>query len=188
MAKSNALLGLALSLAFLSIAGATYSTRAASAGAAQSVDAFDLQILEKRGLAIPVKGVAAKELRDNFAEGRAKRHHEAIDILAPRGTPVIATGDGRVVKLFTSLAGGITVYQFDPDERFAYYYAHLDRYAEGLVEGSMLKRGELVGYVGTSGNAPKNTPHLHFAIFRLGPEKRWWKGAPVNPYPFLAAR
>ena len=105
--------------------------------------------------------------------------------MAPRGTPVVAAGDGRVAKLFTSAAGGITLYQFDPEERFAYYYAHLDRYAEGIKEGLVLKRGDLVGYVGTSGNAPPNAPHLHFTIFRLGPDKKWWKGTAVNPFPFL---
>ena len=152
------------------------------------VDAIDLETLQRRHLSIPVQGIKARDLRDNFEEGRGKRRHEAIDILAPRGTAVLAVGDGRVAKLFTSAAGGITVYQFDPDGRFAYYYAHLDRYAEGMKEGAAIRRGDPVGYVGTSGNAPKNTPHLHFAIFRLGPEKQWWKGTAVNPYPFLAPR
>jgi peptidoglycan LD-endopeptidase LytH len=107
--------------------------------------------------------------------------------MAARGTPVLATADGKVVKLFTSKPGGLTVYQFDPDERYAYYYAHLDRYAEGLAEGQTLRRGDLVGYVGSTGNASPDAPHLHFAIFRLGPERQWWKGTPVNPYPFLNA-
>jgi murein DD-endopeptidase MepM/ murein hydrolase activator NlpD len=91
-----------------------------------------------------------------------------------------------VVKLFTSRQGGLTVYQFDRDEEYCYYYAHLDRYREGLQEGQTLRRGDLVGYVGTSGNAPKETPHLHFAIFKLGPEKRWWHGTPINPFLVLA--
>jgi murein DD-endopeptidase MepM/ murein hydrolase activator NlpD len=98
---------------------------------------------------------------------------------------VIAAGDGRVVKLFRSVAGGLTVYQFDPSEQFAYYYAHLDHYAQSLTEGMMLKRGDPIGAVGTTGNARDDSPHLHFAIFKLGPEKRWWKGSPVNAFPLL---
>ena len=148
-----------------------------------SVD--DTQLLASHKLLIPVEGLPRAKLRDNFAEARGGRKHEALDMMAPRGTPVIAAGDGRVVKLFRSVAGGTTVYQFDSDEKFAYYYAHLDRYADGLKEGVVLKRGDLLGYVGTTGNAPPNAPHLHFAIFRMGPEKRWWKGIAVNPFPFL---
>jgi peptidoglycan LD-endopeptidase LytH len=91
------------------------------------------------------------------------------------------------VKLFNSVPGGLAVYQFDRDEQFAFYYAHLDRYAEGLKEGATLKRGDVLGYVGTTGNAPPNAPHLHFTIFKLGPDKRWWKGTPINPYPYLAS-
>jgi len=139
------------------------------------------------GLIIPVLGIKASALSDTFGDRRgADRGHEAIDIMAPRGTPVVAADHGRVVKLFSSVAGGLTLYQFDPSETFAYYYAHLDRYAEGLREGQSLKRGELIGYVGSSGNANPAAPHLHFAIFLLGPEKRWWQGAPLNPYPLLA--
>ena len=135
-----------------------------------------------RRLAVPVEGVRTGELRNTFHEGRGGRRHEAIDIAAPRGTRVLAVDDGKLVKLFTSVPGGLTVYQFDPDERFAYYYAHLDRYAEGLREGMRLRRGDLIGYVGTTGNAPADAPHLHFAVFRLGPEKQWWKGEPVDPF------
>ena len=134
---------------------------------------------------IPVVDVRGADLRDNFDEGRAHRRHEAIDIAAPLGTPVVAAIEGRLVKLFTSVPGGLTAYQFDPLGRYAYYYAHLDRYAAGVVEGMPLKRGQLIGYVGISGNAPKNAPHLHFAIFRLGPEKHWWKGEAVNPFTAL---
>ena len=105
--------------------------------------------------------------------------------MAPRGTPVLAADDGVVKKLFTSVPGGLTVYEFDPDQRYCYYYAHLDSYASGLREGQHLRRGALVGHVGTTGNAPKDAPHLHFAIFLLEPEKRWWKGTPINPYPVL---
>lgn len=140
-----------------------------------------------RAMIVPVAGVARSAVRDTFHETRGSRRHEAIDILAPTGTPVIATDDGVVKKLFTSKPGGLTVYQFDPDQRFCYYYAHLDRYAPGLHEGQLLRRGEVLGYVGTTGNAG-NTPHLHFALIRLDKDRRWWKGTYVNPYPSLAAR
>jgi murein DD-endopeptidase MepM/ murein hydrolase activator NlpD len=140
-----------------------------------------------RPIIVPVAGVPRTAVRDMFDEMRGGRRHEAIDILAPRGTPVIAADDGVVQKLFTSVPGGLTVYEFDPDQRFCYYYAHLDRYADGLHEGQPLHRGEIIGYVGTTGNAPKDTPHLHFALIRLDPDRRWWKGTYVNPYPLLAS-
>ncbi len=137
-------------------------------------------------LLIPVEGIKLAQLADNFDQPRGKeRHHEALDIMAPKGTKVIAAADGKVVKLFNSKPGGLTVYQFDPTERYAYYYAHLDRYADGVKEGSVLKRGDLVGYVGTTGNANPDGPHLHFAVFELTPKKEWWKGTPLNPYPML---
>jgi len=138
-----------------------------------------------RPMIIPVAGVERSALRDSFNEMRGNHRHEAIDILAPRGTPVIAADDGVVRKLFTSAAGGLTIYEFDPDQRYCYYYAHLDSYAPGLHEGQLLHRGEVLGYVGTTGNAPKDTPHLHFALIRLDPDRRWWKGTAVNPYPLL---
>lgn len=141
-----------------------------------------------RPMIVPVAGVDRSAMRDMFDEVRGNRRHEAIDIMAPRGTPVVATDDGFVRKLFTSIPGGLTVYEFDPDQRFCYYYAHLDRYAAGLHEGQVVQRGEILGYVGTSGNAPIDAPHLHFALIRLGADKRWWKGTYVDPYPLLAAR
>lgn len=141
--------------------------------------------LEGRTLRMPVVGARTIDLRDNFEEPRGSRRHEAIDILAPRGTPVVAADEGRIVKLFTSKQGGLTAYQFDRDEKHAYYYAHLDRYADGLKEGAYLRAGDPIGAVGTTGNAPRDTPHLHFAIFELGAEKNWWQGKPLNPYPFL---
>ena len=143
------------------------------------------QVLASRHLIIPIAGVSRSILRDTFQERRGFSTHEAIDIAAPRGTPVIAVDDGRVTKLFLSVPGGRTIYQFDPHGNFAYYYAHLDAYAEGLHEGAIVKRGDRLGYVGTTGNAAAGAPHLHFAIFRLGPEKRWWQGSAVNPYPVL---
>jgi murein DD-endopeptidase MepM/ murein hydrolase activator NlpD len=137
-------------------------------------------------LLIPVEGVKASQLSNTFDQPRGKeRHHEALDIMAPKGTKVLAAADGKVVKLFNSKPGGLTVYEFDPTEKYAYYYAHLDRYADGIKEGSVLKRGDLIGYVGSTGNANPNAPHLHFAVVELTPEKQWWKGTPVNPYPML---
>ena len=143
--------------------------------------------LAARGLLFPLKDIPRAALRDNFDERHGGHPHEALDIMAPRGTPVVAVDGGRVAKLFTSAAGGITVYQFDRDEKYVYYYAHLDHYANGIAEGKWLERGEVLGYVGSTGNAKPEAPHLHFTIFRLGPDKRWWKGTPVNPYPFLAS-
>jgi murein DD-endopeptidase MepM/ murein hydrolase activator NlpD len=142
--------------------------------------------LEDRDLEIPVEGVKTDQLTRSFEEMRGgTRRHEAIDILAPRNTPVHAVEDGVIARLFLSKAGGITIYQFDPTERFCYYYAHLERYAEGLREGTRVRKGQVIGYVGTSGNAPKDTPHLHFAVFRLTAEKRWWEGTPIDPYDIL---
>lgn len=136
---------------------------------------------------IPVRGITVADLRDTFGEARGGgRSHGAMDILAPRGTPVIAAVDGTVRKLFNSRAGGLTVYQFDRAEERVYYYAHLDRYADGLAEGAFVKQGTVIGYVGTTGNAPPGTPHLHFAIEVLTAEKKWWQGTPINPYPLLA--
>jgi len=143
-------------------------------------------LLAARDLLVPVAGVAREALRDTYEQGRGGRSHEAIDIMAPRGTAVLAVDDGRLVKLFRSVPGGLTVYQFDTRGELAYYYAHLDRYADGLKEGMVLRRGDLLGYVGSTGNASAQAPHLHFAVFRLGPQKQWWKGEPVNPYPALS--
>jgi murein DD-endopeptidase MepM/ murein hydrolase activator NlpD len=145
--------------------------------------------VEERSLEIPVKGIESKELYDSFKDTRSgARTHEAIDIMASRGTPVLAAEDGRIKKLFTSKAGGLTIYQFDPSETYVYYYAHLDSYASNVREGMEVKKGDVIGYVGSTGNASKDAPHLHFAISRLTPEKQWWKGEPINPYPILAGK
>ena len=141
--------------------------------------------LRRRDLEIPVAGVDPDDLRDTFGDARGRRAHEALDILAPRDTPVRAVEDGRIAKLFTSDAGGLTIYQFDPSQTYSYYYAHLERYAAGLKEDQTVRRGQVIGYVGSTGNAAPDAPHLHFAIFRLTPERQWWKGEPVNPYPIL---
>jgi murein DD-endopeptidase MepM/ murein hydrolase activator NlpD len=164
---------------------------AARASAGADAAARDLALppaieeLQRRRLNLPVNGVRAEQLVATFDEARGDRPHEAIDIMSPRGTPVVATEDGRIAKLFWSKAGGHTIYQFDPSERYAYYYAHLDRYADGLAEGQAVTRGQTIGYVGSTGNAKADAPHLHFAIFLLTPEKRWWNGAALDPYPVL---
>jgi peptidoglycan LD-endopeptidase LytH len=142
--------------------------------------------LKDRRLIIPVDGVQADQLSRQFSDERGtSRRHEAIDILAPRDTPVRAVEDGTIARLFYSKAGGITIYHFDPSSNFCYYYAHLERYADGLREGDGVRQGQIIGYVGTSGNAPKATPHLHFAIFRLTDARRWWEGTPIDPYDVL---
>ena len=137
-------------------------------------------------IGLPIAGLCASDVQDTYAQTRGSaRQHEAADILAPRGTPVHAVVSGVVKKLFLSKPGGITVYQFDVPEEFSYYYAHLDSYVDGLKEGHFLKQGEVLGYVGSTGNANPKTPHLHFAIFALKPDKKWWEGTPLNPYPLL---
>ncbi len=141
---------------------------------------------DSQHLVLPVQGVPADQLQDTFTDARSEaRVHDAIDILAPEGTPVLAVADGHVEKLFDSERGGLTVYQFEPSGRYCYYYAHLQRYADRLAEKQPIKRGQVIGYVGSTGNADPTTPHLHFEIQRLGPEKQWWKGEPLNPYPIL---
>lgn len=142
--------------------------------------------LAKRDFEIPVEGVKPDQLVRSFEDSRSgSRSHEAIDILAPRNTPVKAVEDGTIARLFESKAGGTTIYQFDPTGQYCYYYAHLERYAAGLEEGDKVRKGQVIGYVGTSGNAPKNTPHLHFAIFKLTAAKHWWEGTPIDPYDIL---
>jgi murein DD-endopeptidase MepM/ murein hydrolase activator NlpD len=133
----------------------------------------------------PISGLTLANLRDSFEETHNGHRHEAMDIMEPRGTPVHAVVPGTIRKLFLSKPGGITIYEFDEKSEYCYYYAHLDRYAEGLHEGMSVKPGDVIGFVGSTGNAAENAPHLHFAIFELGPEKQWWRGQAVNPYPSL---
>ncbi len=138
------------------------------------------------GLLLPVQGVLPSQLRDTFTDARSEgRVHDAIDIMADAGTPVLAVADGTVEKLFDSKRGGLTIYQFEPSGRWCYYYAHLQRYADGLSEKQVIKRGDVIGYVGSTGNASAEAPHLHFEVHVLGPEKQWWKGQSINPYPLL---
>ncbi len=165
---------------------ATSATGTAGSKPTPSISAAPPDDLARRDFEIPVEGVKAGQLVDTFAEKRGgQRTHEALDILAPRNTPVKAVEDGTIARLFESKAGGTTIYQFDPTEQYCYYYAHLERYAAGLKEGDHVKKGQVIGYVGTSGNAPKDTPHLHFAVFKLTSAKRWWEGTPINPYDIL---
>jgi murein DD-endopeptidase MepM/ murein hydrolase activator NlpD len=135
----------------------------------------------------PIGGLALANLRDMFEEAHNGHRHEAIDILEPRGTPVHAVVSGTVRKLFLSKPGGNTIYQFDEMGLYCYYYAHLDRYVAWLREGMQVERGDVIGFVGSTGNADPRTPHLHFAIFELGPERLWWRGKAINPYPGLVA-
>jgi peptidoglycan LD-endopeptidase LytH len=167
-------------------AGPTPLIPAATSGRAETIGG-SVALLRRKRLEMPVDGVPRDRLRDSFDErrGGGLRGHEAIDIMAPRGTPVRAVEDGHVAKLFRSVAGGLAVYLFDPTETFSYYYAHLDRYASGLEDGQQVRRGEVIGYVGSTGNASEDAPHLHFAVFQLGSERRWWKGDPINPYDVL---
>jgi murein DD-endopeptidase MepM/ murein hydrolase activator NlpD len=141
--------------------------------------------LRAKHLSMPVSGIAVAALTPQFYDARGERGHEALDIIAAQGQPVLAVEDGTIAKLFTSVPGGITIYQFDPTQTYSYYYAHLERYADGLKEGDNVTRGQVIGYVGMTGNA--GSPHLHFAIFQLGPEKKWYEGEALDPYPALTA-
>ena len=146
----------------------------------------DLAVLASRNLGLPLPNLKHADLRDSFNEIRSDgKPHEATDIMAPRGTLVLAIGDGTVTKLFYSRFGGNTVYEFDPPQIYCYYYAHLDRYAPGTREGMLVHKGDVLGYVGATGDASSAAPHLHLAIFRLGPEKQWWVGTAINPFPLL---
>jgi murein DD-endopeptidase MepM/ murein hydrolase activator NlpD len=148
--------------------------------------ASDLATLSAE-LIIPLAGVKAGELRDTFNESRGggARKHEALDIMAPRGTPVLSASAGRVLKLHNSKDGGLMVYAADASDRFVLMYAHLDRYAEGMRDSLPLRQGEIIGYVGTTGNAAENAPHLHFAIAHPRDVKLWWTGTAIDPRPLL---
>lgn len=141
--------------------------------------------LAAKGLIIPVDGVDLARVRDSYTAARGGRTHDAVDIMAPRGTKVVAADAGTILRLRQNEAGGITIYQLDPDERFVYYYAHLDRYHDGLAEGMKVRQGDVLGYVGTTGNAPQNLPHLHFQVMLYRGRGQYWGGEPINPHPYL---
>lgn len=146
-----------------------------------------VEVLRDRDLEVPVEDVDADDLRDDFDDPRSGgRTHEALDILAPRGTPVVAVEDGIIASLDPSQGGGgVVVYQFDPTGEFIYYYAHLEGITDGLVEGQAVEKGDVLGFVGSSGNAPPDTPHLHFAIAKTPAPYRRYGGTPINPFAVL---
>ena len=168
--------------------GTTRAVVAAPTTAAEPtpvVSEDDLATLRARALLFPVPSVRWEDVRDTYEDRRGGSAHEALDVAAARGAPVVAVDDGTIAKLFKSVPGGLTVYLFDRDRRFAYYYAHLDAYAPDLHETQVVKRGDVIGYVGTTGNAAPDSPHLHFAIFKLEPTPRWWRGTALNPHALL---
>jgi murein DD-endopeptidase MepM/ murein hydrolase activator NlpD len=142
--------------------------------------------LMAHGMEIPVAGATVQQLHDTFDDGRdGGRVHRALDIMAPRGTPVLSADDGRILRVSTNALGGNTIYATDPLGRVVYYYAHLDAYQPGLAQGATVARGDTLGFVGTTGNAPKDTPHLHFQVMRMPPDGKYWDGDPINPYPLI---
>jgi murein DD-endopeptidase MepM/ murein hydrolase activator NlpD len=148
-------------------------------------------VLGPTGLAIPVAGVKSADLQDTYTQSRSggARVHNAIDIMAPHGTPVVAAAPGTVEKLFLSRGGGgITAYVRSPVGRWMFYYAHLQAYAPGLHEGQAVKQGDAIGAVGSTGNANPAGPHLHFAINKMAAGEKWYDGTPINPYPLLAGK
>lgn len=151
----------------------------------EGVTDADLDALWHRQLMVPVEGVAPTQLRNDYEARRGARAHLALDMPAPKGTPVLAADDGRIGRLGTTPVGGNIIYATDPEERFVYYYAHLDRHARGLSVGDRVRKGDVIGYVGTTGNAPANRPHLHFQVMRRGAGRAWWDGPPINPHPFF---
>src|SRR5688572_11866735 len=179
-----------LALAVALTAGAGIKPVAAqvkASGPSEELEKSPVLELREKGLLFPVAEISMDGLRDTFREPRgASRIHNAMDIPAPRGRAVLSADAGRVLKLHRSPAGGLMVYTADENERFIYYYAHLDRYKSGLREGTQLARGDTIGYVGTTGNAPANIPHLHFAILRSTNITRWSRGTPVNPFKVFA--
>jgi murein DD-endopeptidase MepM/ murein hydrolase activator NlpD len=167
------------------------SPAATGAGAAEPVAAIPQAKPNTAGLIVPVAGVTGDQLTDTFSDSRGggSRLHEALDIMAPRGTPVVAAAAGTVEKLFHSDAGGNTIYVRSPDRTTIHYYAHLDRYADGLHEGQIVTQGQVLGAVGSTGDANPDAPHLHFEIMQTTPKAKWYEPATsINPYPLLAGK
>lgn len=146
-----------------------------------------LDYIRARRLIVPVAGIGPDRVPDTFGAARGVRRHGALDILAPRGTPVLSADDGRVLRVSSNALGGLTVYATDPGERLVYYYAHLDRYRDGLAAGMRLAKGDTIGFVGTTGNAPADTPHLHFQVMLVVPDRKYWNGEPIDPRPYLTS-
>jgi murein DD-endopeptidase MepM/ murein hydrolase activator NlpD len=162
---------------------------APGSGGTNTVTDADLDYIAARNLLIPVASVTASQLHDTFNQARSEgRQHDAIDIVAPQGTPVLAATDGVVIKLFQSDRGGVTLYELDPSGRYVYYYAHLMGYAEGVADGRQLRRGDVIAYVGDTGNAGAGKFHLHFAISKVTSPHQWSGGDPINPYPLLVRK
>lgn len=176
----------AAALLFL-VAAACYRPPAPPPPAPASLPPEDIEYLEKHPLMVPVEGVRPDQIRDSFYEARdGQRTHLATDIMAPRGTPVLSVSAGRVIRMAQNTLGGITVYTLDESGKFVYYYAHLERYSDAVTVGLELEPGDMLGYVGTSGNAPPNTPHLHFQAMKVrSGNKPWWSGTPVDVRPFF---
>jgi murein DD-endopeptidase MepM/ murein hydrolase activator NlpD len=147
----------------------------------------DAEYFDEHQLMVPVEGIAPNKLRDTFNEARdGGRTHRATDILAPRGTPVLAAIDGEIIQRKQNSLGGNTIYMIDDEHRYLYYYAHLERYSDGILETVRVRQGMVIGYVGTTGNAPPDTPHLHFQVMRYNPDQRdWWNGTPVDVRTFI---
>lgn len=153
---------------------------------AVSPPSSDVAYLRDRRIMVPVDGFPVERVPDSFKAKRGSRTHNAIDFMAAKGTPVVAADDGRIFKMSSNEAGGLTIYATDSKSRMIYYYAHLDRYRRGLEEGDKVSKGDVIGYVGYTGNARKDAPHLHFQIMRLEDTRRWWAGRPIDPKPVLA--
>ena len=146
----------------------------------------DLDALWARQIIVPVEGISRRSLRDDYTAVRPKGIHGALDIVAPRSAPVLAADDCIIGRLFSGPIGGIVIYAYDDAQRFVYYYAHLERYRRGLAVGDRVAKGSVIGYVGTTGNAPPGTPHLHFQVMKRGAGRAWWDGPPINPFSFFA--
>ncbi len=174
----RSLLVLALGTILTACGGARATTRPSAMS--------EPEYLRSRDLMVPVQGVARSQLRDTYSAPRSGgRAHLALDILAPKGTRVVAADDGIILRITRNELGGKVIYMTDPARRFVYYYAHLDEWKYGLAEGQRVRRGQLLGTVGTTGNAPADTPHLHFQLMRMGAAERYWSGEPINPIPYL---
>ena len=148
--------------------------------------ATEIEALREMDLMVPVDGITPAQIPDTYWSKRdGGRLHRAADIMAAKGTPVVSSVEGAVLKVGRNTTGGIVVYTTDSERRFVFYHAHLDKVAEGLADGSTLRQGDVLGYVGTSGNALPNAPHLHFQVMRMPADGRYWEGMPVDARPFL---